>query len=70
MNDFISKDNEAADLKFYMDESSTPYEEDENPLERTKEDEEFIYPDVKRVAVHTYPTLEIDLSSIFEYSVS
>lgn len=32
--------------------------------------EDFTYPDVKKVAVHTYPTLEIDLSSIFEYSVN
>ena len=41
MNDFMIKDKEAVDLRFYMDESSAPYEEDENPFERTKEDEEF-----------------------------
>lgn len=29
------------DLRFFMDESSAPFEDDSNPFPRTKEDEEF-----------------------------
>jgi len=33
--------NSVENLRFFMDESSAPYEEGENPFPRTKRDDEF-----------------------------
>lgn len=44
--------NENQELQYYMDESAAPYEDGENPYERTKEDDEFDKEMIKKYQLH------------------
>lgn len=49
--------NTTENLRFFMDETSVPYEKTENPFPRTKEDDEF---DKTIIAKYHLTTIEME----------